>query len=596
VSGSDEVLALLRALCAGLSPHGIEVLPDDTRTAFMPRRNRILVSRRFLAADTPVAIGALLHEVGHALVTRYDRFDLPEKGNEALWRDGLNAVEENRVHSFLRRRLPGVGRYLEALFAMDEVPVEDHFESDLLAFLGATAVWDRYQSLPFLAHRPVAAAVFARTGAARRRYSATLPPSDFAPRPDLARRYVRDVAPSLIGDDDASIAPGEAEILCAAAAALTVFQNEIWPEIEKLAACDQTRIAASLRNNPHLREEAEPAVEARQGAPLAARALRMTPAATGEAGRFKKLAGSLFEQYLRDDHSWPRTGYASARLSLGSMKFAASSAAEGAAAPVPEAAVPATTVADPEELAAVLRAALPRRPRRWIAGYQSGIRLDLERAMRAMATGEQTDRIWARRVVDRPALATLLLVDLSGSMRHGGKIEAAVTATRALSAALASVNGISWAVLGFQDQIIPFVGFEERANSAILARIETMREEVAGTRSEGNNQPGYNDDGPCLREAAAQLARRPERDRLLMVISDGAPEGRHSGSQELHEAVSAVLAIPDLTLVGLGIGPTTDHVTRFYPRSQANIAPNDLALVIGALLASRSHSPATTIV
>ena len=233
----------------------------------------------------------------------------------------------------------------------------------------------------------------------------------------------------------------------------------------------------------------------------------------------------------------------------------------------------------------VLRRAVPRRPVRWTSGYRSGTTIDLDRAMQAAVTGRNRDRIWARRTMERPAMAALLLVDLSGSM-SGRKIEAAIAATRVLSAALTEIRGVSWCVLGFQDTTIPFVRFEEHAEAPVLARIEEMRAEVAANRPGGNNQPRFNDDGPCLLEAAARLQARPERDRLLMVISDGNPEGRHSSREDLHRAVSQVQVIPGMTLVGLGLGPSTDHVTRYYPISQANIELGDLASTIGQLLAS----------
>jgi nitric oxide reductase activation protein len=194
-------------------------------------------------------------------------------------------------------------------------------------------------------------------------------------------------------------------------------------------------------------------------------------------------------------------------------------------------------------------------------------------------------------VAGRPALAALLLVDLSGSMR-GSKVKAAVAATRALSAAMAGVRGISWSVLGFQDVTIPYVRFEERADAQVLSRINEMGAEVGGRRRGGNNKPGYNDDGPCLLEAAASLHRRPERDRLLIVISDGKPEGRRSTCEDLHRAVAQVQAMPGMTLVGLGLGPSTDHVTNYYPVSQANIELDDLAPTIARLLTARLRSVA----
>jgi hypothetical protein len=597
---AGPALGLLRALCAGLSPTGIEVVADDSRTAFMPARNRIMVARRFLAADTPVAIGALMHEVGHALVTRYDRFAEPAGAPTALWRQALNAVEESRVHRFLRERLPGVRRYLEALFAMDTVPEADEFESDLVVFLAATATWDRYPSLPFIDAFPSAAAAFRETMPARMRYTQALPPANMVARPDVAIRYERDVVPALRAGGTASVAPLEAEILCAAAAALRIFVAEIWPVILKLAERDQSRIARALAENPALHAAAESTIDGSTGAALARQALRAVWAdecgPLGGAGQegIAKLAALLLRHYL-DASTSPQHGATSGPKRSG---FAPPADATDDPEDIDDDDEPEEAPEDHGEtmphdqmasdhaaLVAVLRQAVPPRPVRWSSGYRSGTVLDLDRVMRASATGRDADRIWARRRAEHPALAALLLVDLSGSMR-GEKVEAAIGATRALSAALAQIRGVSWCVRGFQDRTIPVVDFNERGEALAAARIEAMRAEVAGTRPGGNNQPGYNDDGPCLLDAATELLARPERDRLLMVISDGSPEGRHSGRKELHRAVATVRAMPGMTLVGLGLGPGTEHVTNYYPTARANVALDELAPVIGQLLAS----------
>jgi hypothetical protein len=631
-----QVLGLVRALCSGLTPGGIEVVADDRRTAFVPARRRIMLARRFLAADTPVAIGALLHEVGHVLVTRYHLFAEPPDVSQALWRQALNAVEETRVHCFLRRRLPGVSGYLDALFAMDDAPGPEAFESDLMVFLAATATWDRHPSLPFLAGFPAAAAAYHRTEAARTRYTRTLPPPDLVPLPDLDERYedlvmpaleartvdvaasdvaASDVAaseaahsevavwasPALETTDPDSVVPLEAEVRCAAASALRIFVSSVWPEIMTLAARDHARIAQSVSDDPDLRAAAEcdETGAEREFAALAQRALRDWMAAHGTDaapepppdGDLAKLAWGLLRRYVEADLP-PRKHHGSARPTRGRLRAKDTddddemfSAADEATDPLAAQPLDDATQDARRALVEVLRRAVPPRPVRWASGYRSGTAIDLDRVMRAAATGRDGDRIWLRRTAERPALAALLLVDLSGSM-GGQKVKAAIAATRALSAALAEVRGVSWSVLGFQDTTIPFVRFEERAEARVLARIDDMGAEVAGNRPGGNNKPRYNDDGPCLLEAAASLQMRPERDRLLMVISDGNPEGRRSSREDLHRAVAQVRAMPGMTLVGLGLGPSTEHVTRYYPVSQANIALGDLAPVVGRLLAS----------
>ena len=437
-----KALELLRALCGALTSGGIEVIADDQRTAFTPATKTLMVARRFLAAETPVAIGALCHEVGHVLVTRYNLFTLPGDAPPSLWWQALNAVEETRVHCFLRRRLPGTRSYLDALFGMDDPPDAEDVESEAVALLGAAATWDRHPSLPFLAGFPAAADAFYCTRLARERYARTLPPRDLEPLANLGQRYAKLVAPALAAEASDAFAEVEAEVRCSAALALTLFRTEIWPVITGLAERDKARIAWSLREHPDLLAGAERAIErdeARPGCDLARRALRgwirshgMGTAPGPPADPYLgKLAEELFRRYLEGLPPAEAAGFSARSRVQGRLDAAATQTDRDQ-----DVRCMRTALVD------VLRRATPRQPIRWMAGYSSGAAVDLDRVMRMAATGRYTDRIWLRRTADLPRLAALLLVDLSGSMA-GPKVQAAVAATRALSAALSEVRGIS---------------------------------------------------------------------------------------------------------------------------------------------------------
>jgi uncharacterized protein with von Willebrand factor type A (vWA) domain len=231
-----------------------------------------------------------------------------------------------------------------------------------------------------------------------------------------------------------------------------------------------------------------------------------------------------------------------------------------------------------------LTRALPRPRTRLAGGFKTGAQLDLPSLVQAAATGRPPERIWQRRIVSRPArLAVLLLVDCSGSMA-GEKGAAAASATRRIARALRYLSLVAFAVFGFQDELIPIIGFGE-TEADLHDRIGRIPLEIGGRAPGGHNRPSYNDDGPVLREATEALFARPEQRKLLIVVSDGRPEGRRSGEADLHAAVAAISALPGLTLVGLGLGSNTEHVTEFYPRAEACIAPAALAQVIERLLA-----------
>jgi nitric oxide reductase activation protein len=226
----------------------------------------------------------------------------------------------------------------------------------------------------------------------------------------------------------------------------------------------------------------------------------------------------------------------------------------------------------------------PRRRLREAAGFASGHKLDLRQVLRFSADVRLYDQLWIRKSIpNRRNAAVLLLLDLSGSMR-GDKSEALLAGTVLLAETLHRLS-IPFAILGFQDVVIPLCDFGDGLDSNVRKMFGHILREINGDRPRGNNKPSYNDDGPCLREAAERLLHHPATDRLLLVVSDGLPEGRRSSSQDLHNAVRELReARPALKLVGIGLGSGTDHVRDFYPQSVANVPVSQFAAEIGTLL------------
>jgi hypothetical protein len=354
-----------------------------------------------------------VHEVGHALVTRYQLFPEPPEVARGLWWQALNAVEENRVHRFLRRRLPGVGRYLGALFEMDEAPGPEAFESDVVVLLAATATWDRHPSLPFLDSFPVAAEAYYRTEPARLAYTRMFPPPDLMPTENLGQRYGQLVAPLLETPDRGEVVPLEAEVRCNAAAALNIFRNDIWPEIQALAHRDHARIAKSMDESEALRAAGAAARDGKASAAdqarLAYRALRAwmddhgtdampAPAADGQAA--KRAWVYLFRLYL--EAHWQVRRHQPAPLreltridveeapDFGPFLSSAGCEEidEPEAPPLDDMAAGAR-----DALVDVLRRSVPRRRDTWMSGFRWGTAIDLDRAMRPAATGRETDRV-----------------------------------------------------------------------------------------------------------------------------------------------------------------------------------------------------------
>src|SRR5262249_14712314 len=146
--------------------------------------------------------------------------------------------------------------------------------------------------------------------------------------------------------------------------------------------------------------------------------------------------------------------------------------------------------------------------------------------------------------------------------------------------------GIPFAINGFQDRLIRFAEFHDGLTERVRQAVGEMPLEVAGRRQGGNNTPGFNDDGPCLREAAEQLLSAAADDRILIVASDGMPAGRRSTDQDLRNVARLLAREPRLRLIGVGIGPDTDHVRDFYPNSRASVPLDRFAAVLAELLRS----------
>ncbi len=247
----------------------------------------------------------------------------------------------------------------------------------------------------------------------------------------------------------------------------------------------------------------------------------------------------------------------------------------------------ALAVVEPQvdEVVRALEQTLVRRRRlRPLAGYASGRKVDLRRLMAFEADPKHYDKLWMRwSVPHRREAAVLLLVDLSGSMR-GSKAEAALAGTVLLAEALDRL-GIRFAVYGFQDQVIRLCPFGEGLTPGARKAIGEIPLEIEGRRPGGHNCPAYNDDGPCLLESARDLLAQPVTDRVLIVISDGLPEGSRSSARDLHRAVETLGAQGEgIRLIGIGLGPDTEHVERFYPESVANVPVDAAAQRIGAVL------------
>ncbi len=189
----------------------------------------------------------------------------------------------------------------------------------------------------------------------------------------------------------------------------------------------------------------------------------------------------------------------------------------------------------------VLRAA-PR----WSRAQEQGDAIDLDAWVRFRvetgcgAPASESPAVYAQRERGERSLATLLLADLSLSTDAYATSDARVIdvirdALYVFGEAI-SGTGDAFEMLGFSSvrrqhvRIQHLKGFDEGWTPAVQARVGAIK-------------PGYYTRmGAAMRDAIRRLSERPERQRLLLILTDGKPndldvyEGRY-GLEDTHHAV-----------------------------------------------------------
>lgn len=209
-----------------------------------------------------------------------------------------------------------------------------------------------------------------------------------------------------------------------------------------------------------------------------------------------------------------------------------------------------------------------------------------------------------REIASSDSVAVCALLDLSGSM-HGENVEMARIAAMALAVALGRL-GIACEVLGFSSG--PCAAYQRRVKALRLSadarralregrsseRLELrVFKSFAGASLRGLSQIEVdaeyceNPDGECVAWAGARLAAQRAKRKILLVLSDGAPESKDNGPSVLAKDLRSRLgALERAGIEAVGIGIGDDNVRQFYSRSIVVRKPADLALESLAQLSS----------
>jgi hypothetical protein len=591
----------LSALAAGLCQDaaiGVELGPRWTWDA--ARRTLVVAEADLRVRGADWCAAVLAHEVGHYFVTRHQLYDIPFPLPEALPLL-MNGLEDPRANAWIVGRYPGTARWLARL---DEEPPSVPVPA-FIAFCRECAHEPLRDWEPSARESALVADALDKTRDARRRYAHTLPPTDLTlpPEAEILDRYRSEVWPGIAARD----VPSFREMLTRLRAleALRIARDDILPVAARLLEHDVEELRRYLDSGPGRRAEAERNLSSGDRAAIE-RMMSEAQSQTKIASEAKPGSRELAERMLKEC-SKCSSGCEKPGACTRPMIAAASGPPvvqcemPGQGVPTPGAEVPAPRLNLPppdstydramarlagqlHQLTTALEDLLRvRRRLHETTGFRSGHRLDLRRVMSFEADPRLWDRLWRRKSIpDRHQTAVSLLVDLSGSM-NGPKTDAAQAGTVLMAEALHRLE-IPFAINGFQDRLIRFADFHDGLTERVRTALGEMPLEVSGQRVGGNNTPSYNDDGPCLREAAEQLLSAPADDRILIVVSDGMPAGRRSTEEDLRSAIRLLAREPQLVLIGVGIGPDTDHVRDFYPHSRASVALDRFASVLAELL------------
>jgi hypothetical protein len=249
---------------------------------------------------------------------------------------------------------------------------------------------------------------------------------------------------------------------------------------------------------------------------------------------------------------------------------------------------------------------------RWIGGQRRGRRWD-RRALPRWFLGGDDDRVFAVKEQGTALdTAVTLLWDCSGSMgsvRHvTSKSVLARLAAVAFHEALLKA-GVPHEVLGFNTSASPPAELVDRVRRVIAAggnvsaysrldEIDNRMVLVPFSGTDGRaicaiDGHGANRDGECVLWAARRLAARPESRRILIVGSDGLPQGAIYNDTECRYLKQVVERISAAGIETIGIGIQSKAVKEFYPRSvvlrDISALPGVIMRELVTLLTSEAH-------
>ena len=211
-------------------------------------------------------------------------------------------------------------------------------------------------------------------------------------------------------------------------------------------------------------------------------------------------------------------------------------------------------------------------------GYRAGDRIDLGKAFQAEADPQEQERMWIRRQRRTlPDPAFVLVMDRSESMRQYGRSVAAFESLVVVREACTRA-GIPFSVVAFNSAAQVIQGWDRVDESAARAALGLVLKPAFGT-----------DLKQALEKAALLIAERRERDRFVVVLTDGMV---NRVQQAGIRAAKAGMEAEGVRFHAIGIGADAAQIGTLFPGAPVLMESASLPAVLGQLLLQNFGAPA----
>ena len=202
----------------------------------------------------------------------------------------------------------------------------------------------------------------------------------------------------------------------------------------------------------------------------------------------------------------------------------------------------------------------------YVHGYKDG-KIAASRAWRVglppIDGGDWNARVFKRRTAETDLLDTAIIIlgDGSGSM-SGEKFATMAKGCALCNEAFGNVLHVPLSIAAFSSSgDIPVIGIMKGFNERVSADVMSERFADFLIHMSGNN------DADTLQWAYRRILERPEKRKVIIVLSDGSPaDGLGDPYYALEQVTKEILREGRVDLYGIGI--LDDNVKHFYPKSK----------------------------